>query len=92
MVGGDWLNPFGHIMPGPAEGDCMIVTEVSHSALTDSTMLHFRLWSPTRFSARNFRKIVPVADQARAADAAFLSSLKLARRSAPAPRRETEDA
>lgn len=66
---------------GPVAGERHVVRGVVRGP--GLVGLNFGPWPAVVFNAACFRKIVPVADEAKAADAAFLDSLKQARRAEP---------
>lgn len=99
--GGPWYK--GAIGPGnyngPKKGQRLRVRAVgffSDWRLPPSEMLVFGEFQPLRFCASAFRKVRPHADEAIAADAAFVRTIRQAPQSppapAPAPARELEEA
>lgn len=87
--GGGWYElPARAAASGPETGERFRVTRVEYAGHpllgVKIAWLFFAPW-PGAFPAVHFRKVVPQADAAEAADAAFLASLKPARIRTPVP-------
>lgn len=83
---GSWVfRSGGQLAGGPAEGDCNLVVAIVAPRSSDHRRyLAFRRWPNAFFDASCFRKIVPVADAAQAAEPAFIDGLRPARNLEPA--------
>lgn len=77
---GSWISngTFQQMPPGPVKGEIRVVIDVVLVPFNgeDFIVLCFTRFPGRRFDSRSFRKIVPHADRAECADAAFLSTLK----------------